>query len=54
MQQSIRFFKKINKNIFSNLIDPVGTVFANSPGDLGSIQDFKNGAWYLLASHSAI
>ena len=31
----------------------VGRVFANGPGDLGSIpgdtKDFKNGTWYLLA-----
>ena len=34
---------------FYRLIGLVDTMFANGPGDLGSIQDFKNGTWYLLA-----
>ena len=39
-------------HILYRLIGLVGRVFANGPGDLGSIpghEDFKNGTWYLLA-----
>ena len=48
--------QKVKAQKFINPFDdgPVGRVFANDPGDLGSIPgrviaDFKNGTWYLLA-----
>ena len=42
------------KYYFGWLIGLVGGVYANGPGDPGSIPgrvipDFKNGTWYLLA-----